>query len=205
MNNTANEVLNEMKSNSSIDAEQILSKGIGSSSTEVQFYMDSARHLNLLGDSMSHYDTEREKDVKKSKRPAVKKSKKKVNKGGAPLKPIDYPKLSKMCAIHCTGEECASILDVSYEHLNNTLIKDGHGGFLDYFKKHSATGKMSLRRVQFTKAVDDGSIPMLIWLGKQYLGQKDKEDIHVDESRGEPLTINFTVKDPVSDVKVTKG
>jgi len=109
---------------------------------------------------MSHYDDQRE-----------------INKGGRPTKPIDYDKLAKMCAIHCTGEECAAILDVSYEHLNNTLKSEGHGGFLDYFKKHSASGKMSLRRKQFEKATVEGSIPMLIWLGKQHLGQSDKNEL----------------------------
>jgi len=49
MNNTANQVLNEMKNNNAIDVEQILAKGIGSSDVEVQWFMDSARHLNLIG------------------------------------------------------------------------------------------------------------------------------------------------------------
>ena len=49
MNKTANQVLNEMKKNNSIDAEQILSMGIGQSDSEVQFYIDSAKHLNLIG------------------------------------------------------------------------------------------------------------------------------------------------------------
>lgn len=48
MNELANKVLNEMKSNSSIDAEQLLSMGIGKSDVEVQFYIDSAKHLNLV-------------------------------------------------------------------------------------------------------------------------------------------------------------
>ncbi len=103
-------------------------------------------------------------------------AKKEKNKGGAPKKPIDYPKLDQLCAIHCTGEECAAMLDCSYEHLNNTLKADGHGGFLDYFKQKSANGKMSLRRKQYTKAVDEGNPTMLIWLGKQWLGQKDSDD-----------------------------
>ena len=99
----------------------------------------------------------------------------KKNKGGRPEKPIDYNQLQKLCAIQCTGEECASLLECSYEHLNNQLKKDGHGGFLDYFKKHSATGKASLRRRQYKAAVEDGNVPMMIWLGKQYLGQKEPE------------------------------
>lgn len=122
---------------------------------------------------MAHYDDMRE---------SVKKPAKPKNKGGRPKKPIDYERLKKMCAIHCTGEECAALLDVSYEHLNNSLIADGHGGFLDFFKKHSAGGKMSLRRKQFEKA-SEGNIPMLIWLGKQYLGQKDQVEEVVRDDR----------------------
>ena len=37
-------------------------------------------------------------------------------------------------------------------------------------------GLASLRRRQF-KAAQDGNATMLIWLGKQYLGQTDKQDI----------------------------
>jgi len=97
------------------------------------------------------------------------------NKVGRPTKPIDYKRLDAMCAIHCTGEECAAILDVSYEHLNNQLKKDGNGNFLEYFKQKGANGKMSLRRKQFDHAMS-GNATMLIWLGKQWLGQVDKQE-----------------------------
>ena len=114
---------------------------------------------------MSHYDEQRKKPVKKARKPR--------NVGGRPPKPIDYTKLDAMCAIHCTGEECASILGVSYEHLNNQLKKDGNFGFLEYFKEKGANGKMSLRRKQYDQAMS-GNSTMLIWLGKQWLGQTDK-------------------------------
>jgi len=117
---------------------------------------------------MSHYDEQREKDVKKPRKP-----RKPRNVGGRPPKPIDYTKLDAMCAIHCTGEECASVLGVSYEHLNNQLKKDGNFGFLEYFKEKGANGKMSLRRKQYDQAMS-GNSTMLIWLGKQWLGQSDK-------------------------------
>ena len=122
---------------------------------------------------MAHYDEMRDNERKQA-RPK--------NKGGRPKKlVIDYQKLQKMCAIHCTGEECAALLDVDYDTLNRTLKEDGYGGFTDYFKKYSAGGKMSLRRKQFEKA-SEGNIPMLIWLGKQYLGQKDQvEEVARDE------------------------
>jgi hypothetical protein len=97
------------------------------------------------------------------------------DKGGRPTKPIDYTKLDAMCAIHCTGEECAAILDMSYEHLNNQLKKDKNGGFLEYFKVKGASGKMSLRRKQYDQAMS-GNSTMLIWLGKQWLAQSDKTE-----------------------------
>ena len=124
------------------------------------------------------------------------------DKGG--LKPvvIDYPKLDSMCAIHCTGEECASLLDMDYDTLNRRLKIDGHGGFTEYFKQKSAGGKMSLRRRQFTQA-NEGNSTMLIWLGKQWLGQSDKNDTPIADSSN--TVINFNVKEAKSEVIVTRG
>lgn len=126
-----------------------------------------------------------------------------LDKGGRPKKPIDYKKLTALCAIHCTGEECASVLGVSYEHLNNTLKADGEGGFLDFFKKESGSGKASLRRRQWT-AAESGNITMLIWLGKQYLNQADKarED---DDTKAQALSVTFDVKPAAGEVKVTNA
>jgi hypothetical protein len=99
------------------------------------------------------------------------------NLGGAPVKPIDYPKLIELCKIMCTGEECASVLGMSYESLNNKLHAEEHGGFLEFLKRHSGEAKASVRRTQFKLAVEEQNPTMLIWLGKQYLGQKDKNEL----------------------------
>ena len=99
----------------------------------------------------------------------------KPNLGGRPPKIIDYDLLQEACTIHCTGEECASLLDIDYDNLNQHLIREGHGGFTEYFKKYSSQGKMSLRRRQWHKAIDDDNTTMQIWLGKQNLGQKNPE------------------------------
>ena len=113
---------------------------------------------------MSHYDDEREAYDEKLK-----------NKGGGVIKEIDYTKLDAMCAIQCTGEECAAILGIDYDTLNNGLKRDGKGGFSEYFKLKGASGKMSLRRKQFEQA-SSGNSTMLIWLGKQWLGQAEKNE-----------------------------
>ena len=125
-------------------------------------------------------------------------------------KEIDYDVLRELCEIQCTGEECCAILakgydngKLDYDTLNNALKRDGHGGFSEYFKKHSADGKASLRRVQFSTA-KTGSVPMLIWLGKQHLDQRDKP-AEGEPSEGAGVNVTFSVSEPVKDVKVTRG
>lgn len=86
---------------------------------------------------------------------------------GRPKKKIDYQTVEKLANIQCTQEEISNFLGIS----TRTLQKDKE--FLRIYKKGLENGKMSLRRMQFKKA-NDGNVSMLIWLGKQYLGQTDK-------------------------------
>ena len=122
----------------------------------------------------------------------------KKNKGGRPRKEIDYPKLEALCKIQCTGEECASVLQIDYDTLNNALKRDGYGGFSDYLKNHSSSGKASLRRLQW-KAAEALNTAMLIWLGKQYLGQTDKKDAF-DQELPTPVKVNIQVEDGRLDI-----
>ena len=103
-------------------------------------------------------------------------------------KQLDYKTLDNLCAIQCTGEECAAILNIDYDTLNAALKRDGNKGFSEYFKLKGAKGKVSLRRKQFQTA-EKGNVTMLIWLGKQYLGQSDKQE--VSGSSDSPLNITF--------------
>ena len=87
---------------------------------------------------------------------------------------IDWEKVDKMCAIHCTGEEIAAILGVDYDTLASACKREKNKQCSEYIKEKSANGKMSLRRRQYTTAMD-GNPTMLVWLGKNWLGQTDKE------------------------------
>ena len=51
--------------------------------------------------------------------------------------------------------------------------KQDDPGFADALKRGKEQGKVSLRRLQW-KAAQNGNITMLIWLGKQVLGQRDR-------------------------------
>lgn len=100
------------------------------------------------------------------------------NKGGRPKKEIDYNLVENLCKLQCTGEEIASALNIDYKTLNLRINDKYKMGFSQYYKKASAGGKMSLRRKQMEVAMS-GNVSMLIWLGKQYLGQSDHQEINV--------------------------
>ena len=90
--------------------------------------------------------------------------------GGAPKKSIDYDAVEKLAGLQCTQEEIASFLKLSVD----TLARDEK--FCGIYKEGIDKGRMSLRRHQW-RALEAGNTTMLVWLGKQYLGQRDKFDI----------------------------
>jgi hypothetical protein len=101
-------------------------------------------------------------------------------KTGRPKIEIDFAEVDKLCQIQCTGEEIASFFEISYDTLERRCKEQFKVSFAEYIKEKSAKGKSSLRRLQW-KAAMNGNVTMLIWLGKQYLGQTDKTN-YVDES-----------------------
>src|SRR5210317_774714 len=86
-------------------------------------------------------------------------------KVGRPKKELDTNMIEKLASIFCTNEEISTIVGCH----SDTLADN----FSEYLKKGRDKGKMSLRRMQWEKA-QSGNTTMLIWLGKQMLGQKDK-------------------------------
>lgn len=87
--------------------------------------------------------------------------------------------IEDLAHIECTQDEIASILNCERGTLNNENNKEL---FEQAFKKGAENGKASLRRKQYELAMK-GNCSMLIWLGKQYLGQSEKlnTNINTDE------------------------
>ena len=104
----------------------------------------------------------------------------KQNKGGRPRKELNQETFEGLCEIQATLEEIAGVLRVSEDTVERWCKRTYELGFADAHKKFSATGKTSLRRYQFDLA-KKGNATMLIWLGKQYLGQTDKPTDELDE------------------------
>ncbi|MGI6078298.1 MAG: hypothetical protein ACOYCB_09095 [Fastidiosipilaceae bacterium] len=106
------------------------------------------------------------------------------NKGGRPRKKIDYKTVEKLCALQCTGAEIASFLNIHYSTLIEHIQRDYGMSFPEYFELKSGAGRASLRRRQW-QAAEKGNSAMLIWLGKQYLGQGEPTQMHRTELVGE--------------------
>lgn len=104
------------------------------------------------------------------------------NKGGRPKKVLDYEMIDKLSMIQCTQDEIASCLGVNVK----TLRADDK--FLELYKKGQEKGRMSLRRYQF-ECAKKGNSAMLVWLGKQYLGQKDNIDVTANKMEDDALTV----------------
>ena len=84
---------------------------------------------------------------------------------GRPRFIIDYDAVEKLAHIQCTYAEIASFLGCSEDKLKHDEE------FKHHYKKGAEGGRMSLRRTQFKLA--EKNTTMAIWLGKQYLGQRD--------------------------------
>jgi hypothetical protein len=89
--------------------------------------------------------------------------------GGRPKKEIDYDTVEKLASIMATQEEIATFLDMSVK----TLQRDEE--FSRIYKKGLEKGRMSIRRQQY-KSAEGGNVTMQIWLGKQYLNQRDRNE-----------------------------
>lgn len=83
---------------------------------------------------------------------------------GANKKVIPPDDVYKLSALGCDMQEMADWFGVNRETLKYN--------FSDYIAKGRADLKHRLRRAQI-KAALDGNATLLIWLGKQYLGQTD--------------------------------
>lgn len=120
-----------------------------------------------------------------SKKKAAKR--KRPKKKGPPRIKLDLVQLEILAGIQCTDYEIALVLGVSEKTIQRR--KQDSEAFLSAYEKGRGNGRVSLRRWQF-EAAKGRSNAMLIWLGKQYLGQTDKADLM---SGGEPFRFTIAI------------
>jgi len=92
--------------------------------------------------------------------------------GGRPRLTFDLRLVEDLGKIQSTRSELPAVLGVSLDTVERRLRDDPE--FRGAYEKGLENGRSSLRRIQW-KAALGGNITMQIWLGKQYLGQQDRQ------------------------------
>ena len=104
-------------------------------------------------------------------------------KAGRPTKELDKELFEKACFLHCNQQEICrrlgeqtpegSTIDVQTLH---TWVKRVYGqDFSEVYEQKKARGKFGLRAIQYK--LSEKNVAMAIFLGKQWLGQKDVQDV----------------------------
>lgn len=106
---------------------------------------------------------------------------------------ITPEQIEKLAQFGATQHEMAHFLSISTSLIEERLQRPELRAAYD---KGMATMKLSLRRHQFTLA-EKGNATMLIWMGKQHLGQRDNLDAKLTGSgpNGELEVANISVSE----------
>lgn len=107
-------------------------------------------------------------------------------KMGRPKKEINWELFEQLCHLQCTQSEIASVLKLDVETLrDNARLHYNEKDFSAICKRYAEGGKVSIRRYQFNIAKKNAT--MSIWLGKQYLNQKDDSVQEISQESKEAL------------------
>lgn len=91
-----------------------------------------------------------------------------------PRKEIDQKQFESLCGLQCTLSEIADAFDCSEDTIERWCRRTYKAGFAEVFAQKRGRGKRSLRRMQWELAKKNAA--MAIFLGKQYLDQRDSPD-----------------------------
>lgn len=113
-----------------------------------------------------------------------------AQKPGKPKIQIDKTAFVKLCQLQCTMQEIAGYFECSHDTVERWVKQEYGKKFSEVYIDLRSGGLLSLRRSQFKLAEKNAT--MAIWLGKQYLNQKDLLQINTfTESEDDPLTASI--------------
>lgn len=107
---------------------------------------------------------------------------------GRPQVVIDEVALYNLALTHASFDTMGTILGVSGQLLSV------HGTYRAIIDKARAEKRQDLLAAQFHAALKDHNPTMLIWLGKQYLEQKDVQRVENTGADGKPVQVEHAFK-----------
>ena len=116
-----------------------------------------------------------------------------MSNAGRPKIEIDWREFDKLCALQATLVEIAGWFDCSVDTIERRVKEEKAMNFAEYYALRSSKGKISLRRKQWKLA--DTNANMAIFLGKNYLGQRDVQD----QDNYRPIVLKYNLDDRPED------
>jgi len=101
-------------------------------------------------------------------------------KFGRKQKPIDWELVDRLLESQCTGKEIAGHFNMHEQTFYDRVKEHTGTTFTLYASTQLSKGLSLLRAAQFKKAMA-GNPQMQVWLGKQYLQQKDGTSIELTQ------------------------
>ena len=93
--------------------------------------------------------------------------------GGRPIKPIDWDEVDKLLMAGCNGVQVAAYLHMHPHTFYDRVQIEKGTSFTEYQTEKKEKGNTLLLGAQYKLALERDRT-MLIWLGKQRLGQKEE-------------------------------
>ena len=106
-------------------------------------------------------------------------------KTGRPRIEIDWKVFETACKLIATKNDILALLNIKEQTLQRRIKEKYDDTFEGVLKKLSGFTKLSLRRNQIN--LSEKSAAMAIWLGKQYLNQREPESIEQNNNANEGL------------------
>jgi hypothetical protein len=115
--------------------------------------------------------------------------------------PVDPEELEKLAAMHCTQEEVAAWFSKPGATLTHQAVskKLKQEPYRTIWETGWAKGNISLRRKQM-QAAENGDRTMLVWLGKQWLGQTDTQRTEHTGRDGGPIEVTDADRKRAEDI-----
>lgn len=106
---------------------------------------------------------------------------------GRPKAEYDLKQIERLASIMCTWDDIAAALGVCVRTVFRW--KESDPAVNEAYERGQGNGRVSLRRAQVT-LYKKGNPAMQIWLGKQWLGQRDVCPIELSGPRGDAIKVD---------------
>ena len=95
--------------------------------------------------------------------------------------PINWEEFDKLCMLQCGLTSISLWFGCSEDTIERAVKREKKKKFAEYWAEKAERGRSMLRQKQFEVAMR-GNTALLIFLGKNWLGQTDKVEVREDDT-----------------------